>query len=309
MLVLEPVRVVIEDAEDADETEVTIPFSAKNPEMGDHKIKFTPKEIYIDRSDFREVDSKDYFRLAPGKTVGLLNAPFPIKATSFTKDEATGKVTEIRAVFDKETKKPKAFIQWVGSDGRKVEVRIHQPLFLSENPAAAEGGYLNDLNPNSEIIYSDAFIESGIDEIRRRAPWPEAAGEDKLGKGGPESVRFQATRVAYFVRHLDVVHVLLLTDFRLLTRTRRTTGLFSTGLCLSRRTRKRASWLSLKTRVGQWSSVAFLMRANDSDIWTAALLELHVEIHLFILLPPLGVYIRFGPRPNVANSPPSSSQS
>lgn len=211
MLVLEPVRVVIEDAGEADETEVTIPFSTKNPEMGDHKIKFTPKEIYIDRSDFREVDSKDYFRLAPGKTVGLLNAPFPIKATSFTKDEATGKVTEIRAVFDRETKKPKAFIQWVGSDGRKVEVRIHRPLFLSENPAAAEGGYLNDLNPNSEIIYSDALIESGIDEIRRRAPWPEAAGEDKLGKGGPESVRFQATRVAYFVRHVFFVQIILLT--------------------------------------------------------------------------------------------------
>lgn len=245
MLVLEPVRVIIEDAEDTDETEVTIPFSTKNPEMGDHKIKFTPKEIYIDRSDFREVDSKDYFRLAPGKTVGLLNAPFPIKATSFTKDETTGKVTEIRAVFDKETKKPKAFIQWVGSDGRKVEVRIHQPLFLSENPAAAEGGYLNDLNPNSEIIYSDSLIESGIDEIRRRAPWPEAAGEDKLGKGGPESVRFQATRVAYFVRHLLFVQFILLTDFRLLTRTRRMTRLFSTGLCLSRRTRRRANWLSL----------------------------------------------------------------
>lgn len=245
MLVLEPVRVVIEDAEEADETEVTIPFSTKNPKMGDHKIKFTPKEIYIDRSDFREVDSKDYFRLAPGKTVGLLNAPFPIKATSFTKDETTGKVTEIRAVFDKETKKPKAFIQWVGSDGRKVEVRIHQPLFLSENPAAAEGGYLNDLNPNSEIIYSDSLIESGIDEIRRRAPWPEAAGEDKLGKGGPESVRFQATRVAYFVRHLLFVQFILLTDFRLLTRTRRMTRLCSTGLCLSRRTRRRANWLSL----------------------------------------------------------------
>ncbi|KAJ8121974.1 hypothetical protein ONZ43_g1713 [Nemania bipapillata] len=198
MLVLDPVPVVIEDAE---EIEVDVPFSPKNcpknPEMGSHKVKFTPT-VYIDRSDFREVDSKDYFRLAPNKTVGLLQAPYPIKAVSFTKDETTGQVTEIRAVFDKETKKPKTFIQWVPSGSREVEVRIHNSLFKSEKPDDAEGGYLNDLNPESEVIYAKAMIESGFDEVRARAPWPEAAGESELGKGGLESVRFQGMRVAYF---------------------------------------------------------------------------------------------------------------
>ncbi|KAI1809330.1 glutaminyl-tRNA synthetase-like protein [Poronia punctata] len=194
MLVLDPVPVVIEDAE---ELEVDVPFSPKNPEMGSHKLKFTPT-VYIDRSDFREVDSKDYFRLAPNKTVGLLQAPYPIKAVSFSKDEATGLVTEIRAVFDKETKKPKTYIQWVPSGSRQVEARIHNSLFKSEKPEDAEGGYLNDLNPESEVIYPNAMIESGFDEVKARAPWPEAAGEDKLGKGGLESVRFQAMRVAYF---------------------------------------------------------------------------------------------------------------
>ncbi|KAK4457805.1 tRNA synthetases class I, catalytic domain-containing protein [Cladorrhinum samala] len=204
MLVLDPVAVVIEDADEFDGTDVTVPFSPKNPAMGDHRIKFT-KTVFIDRSDFREVDSKDYFRLAPGKTVGLLQAPFPIKATSYTTGD-DGKVTEIRAVFDRETKKPKTFIQWVPAESagsRKCEVRIHNALFRSENPAAAAGGYLNDINPDSEIIYPNAIIESGFDEVRRRAPWPEAAGEDKLGKGGPESVRFQAMRVAYFAMDSD----------------------------------------------------------------------------------------------------------
>ncbi|KXX74329.1 putative glutamine--tRNA ligase [Madurella mycetomatis] len=205
MLVLDPVPVVIEDADEFDGTEITVPFSPKNPGMGDHKIKFA-KTVYIDRSDFREIDSKDYFRLAPGKTVGLLQAPFPIRATSFSKDEATGKVTEIRAVFDREAKKPKTFIQWVageGSGSRKCEVRIYNPLFKSENPASAEGGFLNDVNPESEVVYPDAMVESGFDEVKARAPWPEAAGEDKLGKGGPESVRFQAMRVAYFALDSD----------------------------------------------------------------------------------------------------------
>jgi glutaminyl-tRNA synthetase len=199
MLVLDPIAVVIEGAE---EVEVDVPFSPKVPEMGSHKVKFTPT-VYIDRSDFREVDSKDYFRLAPNKTVGLLHAPYPIKAVSFTKDEATGKVTEIQAVFDKEIKKPKTFIQWAASGSRNVEVRLYESLFLSEKPDNAEGGFLKDINPNSETVYPNALIESGFEEVKRRAPWPEAAGESELGKGGPESVRFQGMRVAYFAVDSD----------------------------------------------------------------------------------------------------------
>lgn len=166
--------------------------------MGSHQLPLT-RTVYIDRSDFLEVDSKDYFRLAPGKTVGLLQVPFPIRATAFSKDDATGRVTEIRAVFDKEgTKKPKTYIQWVPEGcSRKVEVRIHSQLFKSPDPAAVEWGFLNDINPDSETVYLDALVESGFDEVRRRAPWPEAEGERT--DAGPESVRFQAMRVAYFV--------------------------------------------------------------------------------------------------------------
>lgn len=195
MMVLDPVPLVIEDAEAVD---VDVPFSPKDATMGRHKVRFTPT-VYIDRADFREVDSKDFFRLAPGKTVGLLNAPFPVKAISFSKDEKTGKVTEIRGVFDREAKKVKTYIQWVGGEGRRVEARIYNALFRSEKPEDVEGGFLKDVNPESETIYPDALIESGFDEIRSRAPWPKTAGEQDASQGGPESVRFQAMRVAYFV--------------------------------------------------------------------------------------------------------------
>ncbi|KAA8571226.1 hypothetical protein MFRU_055g00380 [Monilinia fructicola] len=197
MLVLDPVPVVIEDAE---ELELDIPFSPKVPAMGSHKVKLT-KTVYIERSDFREVDSKDYFRLAPGKSVGLLHIPYPVKAISFSKDG--DKVTEIRAVYDKEGKKPKTYIHWVAEGSKNVEVRIFNSLFKSEKPDDAEGGFLNDINPDSEEIWPNAVIESGFDEVRKRAPWPEAAGESELGKGGPESVRFQAMRVAYMAMDSD----------------------------------------------------------------------------------------------------------
>jgi glutaminyl-tRNA synthetase len=194
MMVLDPVPVVIEDFEDI---ELDILFSPKNPAMGSHKLKAT-KTVYIDRSDFREVDSKDYFRLAPGKSVGLLQLPYPIKATTFSKEG--DKVTEVRAVYDKEGKKPKTYIQWVPEGSRNVEVRYHNSLFKSEKPDDVEGGFLKDINPDSETIYPNALIEAGFDEVKRRAPWPEAqnTSESTLGSGGPESVRFQAMRIAYF---------------------------------------------------------------------------------------------------------------
>ncbi|KAL1874946.1 hypothetical protein VTK73DRAFT_10315 [Phialemonium thermophilum] len=205
MLILDPVPVVIEDGDELDGKTLTVPFSPKDPKMGTHEIKFS-KTVYIDRSDFRREADPSFFRLAPGKTVGLLQVPYPIKAVSFSEDESTGKVTEIRAVFDREGKKPKTYIQWVPTEAagtRKAEVRVYNPLFKSANPNDAEGGFLNDINPDSEVVYGDALIESGFDEVRARAPWPEAAGESERGKGGPESVRFQGMRIAYFAMDPD----------------------------------------------------------------------------------------------------------
>ncbi|PTU19092.1 hypothetical protein P175DRAFT_0533513 [Aspergillus ochraceoroseus IBT 24754] len=209
MLVLDPLPVVIEDIEtlEADQLDLDIPFSPKDPAMGSHHVRLT-KTVYIDQSDFREEDSKGYFRLAPGKNVGLWKCPYPIKATTFTKD-ASGKVTEVRAVLDRDGPKPKTYIHWVPEGSRKVEVRIHEALFKSDDPTAVEGGFLADINANSETIYKEALIEPGFEEVHRRAPWPEAAGEKS--KSGPESVRFQGMRVAYFAMDSDSTedHVVL----------------------------------------------------------------------------------------------------
>ena len=214
MLLLDPIPVIIDNLPDNYLEDIDLPFSPKDPSFGSHTAPFT-KTIYIDRTDFHEVDSKDFFRLAPGKSVGLLKVPFPIKATSFEKDDSSDKVTAVHAVYEKPNegtafKKPKTYIQWVGSSPQhnspiKVEVRVSNPLFKSENPDAAEGGYLNDINPGSEIVYPNAMIETGLEEIRRRAPWPEEEGEKdvKRGEAGWESVRFQGLRVAYFCLDRD----------------------------------------------------------------------------------------------------------
>ncbi len=195
MMVLDPVPVVIDDA--VEEHNLDIPFSPKDPAMGTHKIKLT-RRVWIERADFRELESKDYFRLAPGKTVGLLHMPHPIKAISFSANTTTGVVTEIQAFFDNSSKKPKTYIHWVPGGSPTAEVRVYTPLFNSDQPGAAPGGFMNDIHPESETVWSDARLETGFYEIKRRAPWPEAEGE-REGGVAPESVRFQAMRVGYFV--------------------------------------------------------------------------------------------------------------
>ena len=222
MVVLDPIPVIIDDLPEDFCEELELPFSPKDPKMGSHVVPFT-RTVYIDRSDFREVDSKDYFRLAPGKAVGLLKIPYPIKATSFTKDDATGLVTEVRASYERPAepggtfKKPKTYIQWVSASAEhnspiRAEVRVFGQLFKSENPDAVEGGFMADVNPKSEEVFPNAMVETGLEEVRRRAPWPEEAGEKMQAKEdegagrvrcGPESVRFQGMRVAYFSMDQD----------------------------------------------------------------------------------------------------------
>ncbi|KAH8797353.1 putative glutaminyl-tRNA synthetase [Xylogone sp. PMI_703] len=207
MLVLEPLKVVIEDLPEDYEEMIDLPFS-KDPAFGSHNVPFT-RTVYIERSDFREQDSSDYFRLAPGKSVGLLRVPYPITATSFDKDPETGLVTCVHAKYEKPAegqrfKKPKAYIHWVSESASKsspikAEVRIYHPLFKSEDPSAHPDGFLADLSSESEQIFPEAMLETGFEEVRRRAPWPREAGEQNVSnEDHPESVRFQGMRVGYF---------------------------------------------------------------------------------------------------------------
>jgi len=204
MVVLEPLKVVIDELPDDHLEMCEVPFS-KDPAFGTHNVPFT-KTVYIERSDFREVDSPDYFRLAPGKTVGLLKAPYPITATTFEKD-SNGVVTVVHAKYEKPAEgqpaiRPKTFIQWVAESPAhnspiRAEVRAFNPLFKSEDPSAHPGGFLADIDPNSEQIYHGAMIETGFEDISKSAPWPKDAAEGDV-KNNKHSIRFQGMRSAYF---------------------------------------------------------------------------------------------------------------
>ncbi|TKX21211.1 glutamine--tRNA ligase-like protein [Elsinoe australis] len=203
LLVLDPIKVTIENVPDDYLEERDVPFDPKDPSKGTHKVPFT-KTIYIDRDDFREVDDPDFFRLAPGKSVGLLYIDHPIRAKSFTKGD-DGKVDEIIAEYGAEVPAGKARIHWVGESSAhkspyKAEVRVTNALFKNPRPNELDwktGGYYDNINPDSEIIYPNALIENGFDEIRKNAPWPKEEGEAE-GTTGNYSVRFQGLRTAFF---------------------------------------------------------------------------------------------------------------
>ena len=197
MLVLDPIRVVIEDFTPEDEQEIVVPYDPKGAIPGERKVKLG-KELFIDRSDFREEDSPEYFRLAPNKVVGIYNVSFPIRATSFSKD-TSGKVIEIKAV-KAAGEKPKTYIQWVdAATAVPVTARQYNSLFKSDSPNALDwktGGWADDLNPESELIFENAVIEKGIRDLLQKHTLNPAGSSDDL-------IRFQALRTAYFCVDVD----------------------------------------------------------------------------------------------------------
>lgn len=226
MLVTKPLKLTLENVpEDYVET-IEKPLHTKNASMGSNKIPLT-RHLYIDATDFRTQDSKDFFRLAPGKTVGLLYASHPVTCTSFKTDDKTGEVTEVFARYEgfttdpnakvEPTPKIKTYIHWVAehkpskSPVQISETRIFKQLFKSDDPASVKD-FVSDVDPNSLEVVKGALLEVGIWNIIAAVKKAEEKKEDVQAAltsdpaaalaggttGGNERVRFQGLRTAYF---------------------------------------------------------------------------------------------------------------
>ncbi|KAJ1768077.1 Glutaminyl-tRNA synthetase [Coemansia sp. RSA 1813] len=211
MAILNPVKVVLENLPEAHFEEIELPFKPRDSSFGTHKVPFT-RVLYIDASDFREVDSADYYRLAPNKTVGLQGIAHPIMCTEVRKN-ADGSIAELVCRYLNEDKqsKPKTFIQWIadcpraGSPVRLDEVRIFDPLFKHADPcdeSVVPGGYLSDVNTDSLKVANGAIAETGFWEVIKRYA-ATAAGKEELGKHNLESIRVQFMRIGYFTLDKD----------------------------------------------------------------------------------------------------------
>ncbi|TIB19773.1 hypothetical protein E3P89_03659 [Wallemia ichthyophaga] len=240
MAVVDPLKLVIDNVDEDYYLQVKKPFHPKISSFGDAAIPFT-KYVYIDRSDFRVDADANYFRMAPGRVVGLMNAPYPVKCTSWR--EENGRVTEVHTELltprdGEKVPKPKAYIQWVAqhapshSPVRVDELRIFNQLFKSDNPAAAPD-LVADLNPHSEEIVRGALVDISIYQLaknelnharkyaqdrtatakkdvqdremsaeEKRSPTPKLTPDQLIGM---ECVRFQALRAGFFALDKDTV--------------------------------------------------------------------------------------------------------
>ncbi|CAL1392565.1 unnamed protein product [Linum trigynum] len=163
MVVLNPLKVVITNFDSASVMDLEAkkwPDAQTEDSSAFYKVPFS-NVVYIEQSDFRMKDAKDYYGLAPGKSV-LLRYAFPIKCTDVVLADDNQTIVEIRAEYDPSKKtKPKGVLHWVcepspGVEPLKVEVRLFEKLFNSENPAELDD-WLADLNPNSKNVVTGAY--------------------------------------------------------------------------------------------------------------------------------------------------------
>ncbi|CAR22231.1 Glutaminyl-tRNA synthetase [Lachancea thermotolerans] len=216
MMVLDPVEVVVDNLPEDYEELVTVPYRPGTPEFGERQVPFTGK-FYIERSDFSEAtDDKEFFRLTPNQPVGLIKVPYTVSYQSVDKD-SNGKVIRIHVKYDNEDakpKKPKTYIQWVpvsskyNSPVRIAETRVYNQLFKSENPSAHPEGFLNDINPESELVHGNSVVEHNFNHVIEKSPWVvDSAKESEFyveeQHGRKEVCRFQAMRVGYFTLDLE----------------------------------------------------------------------------------------------------------
>lgn len=187
LVVLDPLKVVIENfAEDQVEW-LEVSNHPKDPAFGTRRIPLT-REIFIERDDFMEDPPKKYHRLAPGAEVRL-RFSYVIRCREVIKDDS-GKVIELRCQYDATTaggqspdgRKVKGIIHWVSAKlGLPIEVHLVDRLFNIPDPAAQDD-FLAHLNPHSLLVSHAARAEPAL--------------------ASSEATSFQFERVGYFCRDI-----------------------------------------------------------------------------------------------------------
>ena len=168
MVVLNPIKVTIENYPDDKVEYLDGENNPEDSEMGFRKIPFS-KVIYIEKDDFREEAPPKYFRLTPNKEVRLKHAYY-IKYKDMIKDEETGEIKEIICTYDPESRggwtkdgrKVKGTLHWVSAAHViPVEVRLYEHLFTKENPDDEKDGktFIDNINHNSLKIIDNALGE------------------------------------------------------------------------------------------------------------------------------------------------------
>jgi len=159
--VMDPVKVTIDNVDANFAEKFTALHFPKEKEKGGYEITLT-KEFYVDRSDIRLEDHKDFYGFAPGKVVGLKYA-YPVKVKEI-KTNDKNEIVEMIVDLEKEpSTKPKTFVQWVSvKEAVTVTANLYDVLFTAYDPNGMGDDWLKGLNPNSLIIKNNAKVHKSV---------------------------------------------------------------------------------------------------------------------------------------------------
>jgi glutaminyl-tRNA synthetase len=190
MAVLRPLKVTITNWPPGKVEWLDAPYWPHDiPKEGSRRLPLS-REIFIERSDFREDPPADWRRLHRGGEVRLRNA-YIVRCDEVVKDRASGDAVELRCSYDPESlgrnpegkRRRATAIQWVsGRHAVKAEVRLYGRLFTVADPEeAGEGRTFRD------------FLDAGSVETLKGCLLEPGLGNTASGD------RFQFVRHGYFI--------------------------------------------------------------------------------------------------------------
>lgn len=167
--IFDPVKLIIDNYPDGASETLTTENNPDNENAGTREITLS-KEVYIERGDFMEDASKDFYRLTPGGREVRLKSAYIIQCTGCDKD-ANGNITAVHCTYDPDSKsgseggnrKVKSTICWVDcNNAATAEVRLYDRLFSVENPSASEQDFRELLNPDSLKVLNNCIVEKSL---------------------------------------------------------------------------------------------------------------------------------------------------
>ena len=169
MAVLRPVKLVIENYPEGQSEEMELINNPEDESAGTRKVPFS-RELWIEEGDFMIDPPKKFFRMGPGREVRLRSA-YLITCTGFEQDE-TGRVTEVRATYDPETRggsapdgrRVKGTLHWLSAaHSVPAEFRLYEPMFEVEDPGADDRPLGEQLRDDSKTVL-EGFVEPALQE-------------------------------------------------------------------------------------------------------------------------------------------------
>lgn len=176
MAVMNPLKIVLDNWDEAETDVLEIENHPDHPEMGTRTVTFS-KTLFVERDDFMKEPVKKFFRLYPGGEVRLKGA-YIVKCESFETD-ANGEVTCLHCTVDRESRsgseganrKVKGTLHWVSAaDAIPFEARLYEPLLNDEDASDEETDkkdFISRLNPESLTIVKGLAEKALLDAAER----------------------------------------------------------------------------------------------------------------------------------------------